>query len=45
MTLYWHPKVHKYHDYATAEEITRKVSNGKLDAPSGWFAQKRMVDY
>jgi hypothetical protein len=44
-TLYWHPKVHKYHEYATVKEITRKVNNGKLDDPSGWLTQKRMVDY
>jgi hypothetical protein len=42
-TLYWHSEVHKYRDYATAEEVTRKMSNGKLDDPSGWV--KRMVNY
>jgi DNA-directed RNA polymerase subunit RPC12/RpoP len=42
-TLYWHSEVHKYHDYASAEEVTRKMSNGKLDDPSGWI--KRMVGY
>jgi rubredoxin len=35
-TLYWHSEIHKYHDYAIAEEVTRKMSNGKLDDSSGW---------
>ena len=42
-TLYWHSEVHKYHDYATAEEVTRKMSNGKLDDPLWWV--KRMAGY
>jgi hypothetical protein len=42
-TLYWHSEVHKYHGYATAEEVTPKMSNGKLDDPSGWV--KRMAGY
>ncbi len=42
-TLNWHSEVHKYHAYTTAKEVSRKVSNGKLDDPSGWL--KRMVDY
>jgi hypothetical protein len=42
-TLYWHSEVHKYHDYTTAEEVTRKMSNCKLDDPLGWV--KRMAGY
>lgn len=42
-TLYWHSEVHKYYDYTTTEEISLKMSNGKLDGTSGWV--KRMVGY
>jgi hypothetical protein len=41
-TLYWHSEVHKYHDYATTEEVTRKMNNEKLDDPS---VKKRMAGY
>lgn len=30
-TLYWHSQVHKYRDYATAEQVNKKMSNGKSD--------------
>jgi hypothetical protein len=38
-TLYWHSEVHKYHDYATTEEVIRKMNNEKLDDSS---VKKRM---
>lgn len=28
-TLYWHPKVHKIHDYATLQEIKSKIDKDK----------------
>lgn len=28
--LFWHPKVHKHHDYTTVEEIERKTSKNSL---------------
>jgi hypothetical protein len=28
-TLYWHPKVHKNHDYATLQEIKSKIDKDK----------------
>jgi rubredoxin len=39
-TLYWHSEVHKYHDYATVQEVTLKMNNGKLDS-----SVKRMAGY
>jgi hypothetical protein len=27
--LYWHPKVHKDHDYATLQEIKSKIDKDK----------------
>jgi hypothetical protein len=42
-TLYWQSEVHKYyHDYATTEEVTRKMNNEKLDDSS---VKKRMAGY
>ena len=29
--LYWHSYVHKYCDYATIEQVNKKMSNGKSE--------------
>jgi rubredoxin len=42
-TLYWHSKVHKYRDYATAEQVIQKMSNEKSDDTQNWA--RRMVGY
>jgi DNA-directed RNA polymerase subunit RPC12/RpoP len=41
--LFWHPEVHKHHDYATVEEIERKTSKNTLGNHPD-YAQ-RMVGY
>lgn len=41
-TLYWRSEVHKYHDYTTTEEVTRKMNNRKFDDSS---VKKRMGGY
>jgi hypothetical protein len=32
--LFWHSKVHKHHDYATLQEIERKISKNTRDSLS-----------
>jgi hypothetical protein len=39
--LYWHPKVHKHHYFATLEEIERKTSKNTLGNHPGYML--RMV--
>jgi hypothetical protein len=36
-------QVHKYHDYATVEQVNRKMSNGKSDETHDWV--RRMAGY
>jgi cytochrome c-type biogenesis protein CcmH/NrfF len=42
-TLHWHSQVHEYRDYATVEQVNKKMSNGKSDETHGWV--KRMAGY
>ena len=42
-TLYWHSQVHKYRDYATVEQVNKKMSNGKSDETHDWV--RRMAGY
>jgi len=42
-TLYRDSEGHKYNDYATAEEATRRMNNGKLN--ESLRCEKRMVYY
>jgi rubredoxin len=41
--LFWHPKVHKDHDYATVDEIQHKTSKNTLGNLSEYA--RRMVGY
>jgi hypothetical protein len=42
-TLYWHSQVHKYRDYATVEQVNKKMSNGESDETHDWV--RRMAGY
>jgi DNA-directed RNA polymerase subunit RPC12/RpoP len=45
-TLYWHPRVHKHHDYTPREEINRKVSkDNNLGNNTTADYLQRMVGY
>jgi DNA-directed RNA polymerase subunit RPC12/RpoP len=39
--LFWHPKVHKHHDYASVEEIERKTSKNTLGNHSDYARRMR----
>jgi hypothetical protein len=43
-TLYWHPKVHKDHDYATLQEIKSKINKDKPRSSARDYLQ-RMTGY
>lgn len=43
-TLYWHPKVHKYYDYATLQEIKSKIDKDSLGTSTRTYLQ-RMKGY
>lgn len=45
-TLYWHPRVHKHHDYTSREEINLKFSKDNNSANNtGVDYLQRMVGY
>ena len=44
-TLYWHPKVHKNHDYATLQEIKGKIDKDKPVNGSRDYYLQRMTGY
>jgi hypothetical protein len=41
--LFWHPEVHRHHDYATVEEIEHKTTKNNLSSHPEYV--RRMVGY